>query len=93
MASSVIDGVSLHEYSYAKKATYSIVPFLNSKPTETMEKTNVAQHFENTFCLEQLFRSLMISSLCYTRQLLLPEDFRDNTLSCFCLVSKNSIAN
>ena len=66
MAISVIDGVSLHEYSYAKKATYSIVPFLNSKPTETMEKTNVAQHFENTFCLEQLFRSLMISSLCYT---------------------------
>ena len=37
MAISVIDGVSLHEYSYAKKPTYYIVPFLNSKPTETME--------------------------------------------------------
>ena len=36
MAISVIDGVALHEYSYAENLTYSIMPFLNIKPTETM---------------------------------------------------------
>ena len=36
MAISVIDDVAVHEYSYAKKLTYSIMPFLNIKPTETM---------------------------------------------------------